>query len=89
MAGLVNIPWNKIRMFSLRWDNNVGEIVPIINIMMYDNNYDKTESEETAEIDIDLLIPTIDKDTFLVFFCTKGLPLLTILFMCWWLTDKN
>jgi hypothetical protein len=50
MAGLDNIPWDKVKLFTLRWEFVGGEIVPNINLMMYGE-------EVESEVKIDVEIP--------------------------------
>ena len=48
MSGLSNIPWDKVKLFTLRWES-VGEIVPFINIMMHGQ-----DEEGEPKIDVEM-----------------------------------
>ena len=56
MAGLGSIPWDKVKIFSLRWDTELSEIVPIINIMMHSHNYKDGEEPDMVEVDVESLM---------------------------------
>ncbi len=49
MAGLDNIPWDKVKLFTLRWQLTGGEIVPLINLMMYG---EEVEGEVKIEVEL-------------------------------------
>ncbi len=49
MSGLCNIPWDKVKVFTLRWVDDVGEIVPEINLMMFGEG-EKGEAELSIEL---------------------------------------
>ena len=50
MSGMSHVPWDKVKMFHLRWEVVGGEIVPNVNVMMFG------EGEE-GEPDIEVEIP--------------------------------
>ena len=49
MSGLTNIPWDRVKLFTLRWEGLGGEIVPNINLMMMG---EVEESEVKIEVEI-------------------------------------
>lgn len=57
MSGLSNIPWEKVKLFTLRWTTSGGQIVPELNIMMFRDG----EEFEDSEVEVDIKIP-IDQD---------------------------
>ena len=56
MAGMGSIPWEKVKLFTLRWNTESGEIVPVINIMMHGPDYVKEEDDVEIEIDVETLL---------------------------------
>ena len=50
MSGLSNIPWDKVKLFTLRWGLTGGEIVPDMNIMMF---RDGEEGESEVEVEME------------------------------------
>jgi len=49
MSGMSDVPWEKVRLFALRWEVVGGEIVPIVNIMMHGQGDDPNDTK----IDVD------------------------------------
>ncbi len=49
MSGLNNIPWERVRVFTLRWGLSGGEIVPSINLMMFKDG-DQGETNLNVEL---------------------------------------
>ena len=56
MIGMDSIPWEKVKLFTMRWETVNSEIVPVINIMMRPHNYDETEDHDMKEFDVESLM---------------------------------
>jgi len=52
MSGLSNIEWDKVKLFTLRWQVVGGEIVPNVNLMMFGEG-----EKEVIEGDIKVELP--------------------------------
>ncbi len=57
MIGMNNIPWDKVKLFSLRWES-VGVIVTVINIMMHS---DVEKDKDMVEVALESLMD-MDKE---------------------------
>ena len=49
MSGLRNVPWDKVKLFMLRWEIAAGIPVPNISLAMHDEG-----EEGEQEIDVDI-----------------------------------
>jgi len=49
MSGLGNVPWDKVKLFTLRWSLSAGVSVPDINLLIWG---DGEEGEPKIDVEI-------------------------------------